>query len=207
MKTRLAVLASAALLGALAGASGCTENRASVQTQMICAPTTTCVFSATCDAQYIGYPTVDKAVNGGYLWLFLQVGNNMPNNGDAALGRANTNDAHIDETSIEYEGALGGTQTIGSNQLVPADGSAVISVRLNLSAATGGAGATTSEVVAHVRLRGYLDDGTRFEAGDFPITVLVCSSGCVGAPADYGCDPTKPVCPDTGQLPFACTTL
>ncbi len=196
MKTTLAALASAVVLGALAGASGCTvENRASVQTQMICAPPASCTFSDACDAQYIGYPTLDKSVNtAGTLWLTLQIGNNMPNNASLELGRANTNDAHIDEASVEYEGAMTGTQTIGSNFDVPAAGTAVVSARLNLAAAAAG------EVLAHLRFRGYLDDGTRFETGDFPISVVVCASGC--APVACGgltCPPDS-----EGQLPIAC---
>ncbi len=201
MKTRIAVLASAVLLGALAGANGCTDNRASVQPQMICAPTNNCTFSSTCDAQYIGYPTLDKgASTNDTVWLVLQVGNNMTNNANVELGRANTNDAHLDETVIEYEGAMVGTQSVGSNFDVPAAGTAVVSVKLYLSGATAGTGVATNEVIAHIRFRGYLDDGTRFETGDFPVTVLVCSSGC--APVACG-GATCP--PDSeGQLPLAC---
>ena len=197
MKTRLTALALAAALGALAGASGCTtENRASVQTQAICMPTTACTFSAKCDAQYIGYPTVDKAVDTtGTLWLFLQIGNLLENNANVALGRTNTNDAHIDETSIEYEGAMGGTQVVGSNYLVPAAGTSVVSAKLSLANAVAG------EVVAHVRFRGYYDDGSRFETGDFPITIVVCASGC--APAACAGLTT---CPPNGegQRPLVC---
>lgn len=201
MKTRLAALASASLLGALAGASGCVDNRASVQAQAICMPTSDCTFAEKCDAQYIGYPTLDKGASAlDELWLTIQVGNQMPNNANVELGRTNTNDAHIDETVVEYEGAMGGEQSIGSNYLVPAGGTAVVSVKLALSGATAGALAATTEVVAHLRFRGYLDDGTRFETGDFPITVLVCASGC--APAACGgltCPPDS-----EGQLPLTC---
>src|SRR5512138_232288 len=200
MKTRLVALASVALLGALAGASGCVENRASVQTQAICMPPDSCTFSETCEAQYIGYPMLDKGASpNDTLWLTLQVGNNMPNNSNVDVGRVNTNDAHIDETVIAYEGAMGGEQSAGSNYLVPAAGTAVVSARLNLTAAVAGAAAATTEVVAHLRFRGYLDDGTRFETGDFPIAVLVCSGGC--APAACG---TFGTCPpgSEGQLPL-----
>ena len=202
MKTRFLTLASAALLGALAGASGCTvENRASVQTQAICMPPTTCTFSETCDTQYIGYMTLDQGASpNDVLWLTLQVANNLPNNEDLSVGRVNTNDAHIDETVIEYEGAMGGEQSVGSNFIVPAAGTAVVSAKLGLAAAVAG------EVVAHLRFRGYFDDGTRFEAGDFPITVTVCASGCAPSEADVGCDPLKGTCPPDsgGQRPFVC---
>ena len=209
MKTRLAAIALAAVLGALAGASGCTvDNRASIQVRSICAPSADCTFKATCDAQYIGYPTLDQAASAsGNLWLFIEVANQLPNTQDLATGRLNTNDAHVDETAIEYEGALAGTSFVGSNIFVPAQGSSIVSVTLSLGSAVAGTAAAPSEVVAHVRLRGYLDDGTRFETGDFPITVKVCDTGCAPTAAAAGCDLAKPVCPADGQLPFTCTPL
>jgi hypothetical protein len=196
MNKSVATLASAALLGALAGASGCVENRASVQTQAICIPTKDCAFAETCDAQYIGYLALDKGTSpNDVLWITVQVANQMPNNEDLSVGRVNTNDAHIDETVIEYEGALGGEQAVGSNFLVPAAGTAVVSAKMSLAAAAAG------EVLAHLRFRGYLDDGTRFETGDFPITVVVTTSGGVSAACGGG--PTCP--PDSeGQLPLTC---
>ncbi len=206
MKTRLAALASAALLGALAAASGCAENRASVQTQRICFPTKDCVFAATCDMQLIGTPALDLDVApNSTLTLFLQVANNLPNNSNVSIGRVNTNDAHIDETYIEYEGSMGGTKAVGSNQLVPAAGTAVVAAEFNLT------GAAAGEVLAHLRFRGYYDDGTRFETGDFPVTIIVCGGGttagaCTMTPTSAGCDPTKLICPNAGQTPFACTT-
>ncbi len=203
MTTRLAIPLAAAL-GLLAGAGGCTtENRASIQTQAICIPNATCAFGATCDANYIGYPTLDLTVNAtGTLWLFLQVRNQMPANGDPGLGRVNTNDAHIDETRVEYEGAMAGTQSIGSSFSVAADSTAVVSVKLSL------AGAVDGEAVAHVRFRGYLDDGTRFESGDFPITIVVCGSGTGSTTG--GCAPAAcaggPTCPPDGEgsRPLVC---
>ncbi len=196
MKTRILTLASVALLGALAGASGCSENRASVQTQAICVPTNDCKFSDACDAQYIGYVELDKNTStNDVLWLLLQVANNLPNNANEAIGRTNTNDAHIDETSIEYEGAVGGEETVGSNFWVPAAGTAVVSVKMSL----GGAGA--GEVLAHVRFRGYYDDGTRFETGDFPISIRVNPVPAIGAACGGGatCPPES-----EGQLPLTC---
>jgi hypothetical protein len=195
MKTRILALASAAALGAFLGAAGCVENRASVQTQAICAPTDDCTFTETCDAQYIGYVELDKAVSpNDTVWLLLQVGNLVSNNAEPSIGRTNTHDAHIDETSIEYEGAMGGEELVGSNFQVPAAGTAVVSVKMSLGAAT------TGEVLAHIRFRGYYDDGTRFETGDFPVTVKVTQS-VGGLPV---C-PTGTCPPDSeGQLPLTC---
>src|SRR5512143_2713466 len=196
MKTRLAALATAAALGALAGAGGCVDNRASIQLQAICAPPATCTFTEKCDAQYIGYPALDKGASpNDTLWLTLQVANQLPNNQNLDTGRLNTNNAHVDEVAIEFEGGLTGTQTTGSNYEIPAEGTSVISTQLDLAAAAAG------EVLARIRARGYLDDGTRFETGEFPVTVIVCASGC--APAACGGGRTCP--PDSeGQLPLAC---
>jgi hypothetical protein len=201
MKTRIAALASAALLGALAAASGCVDNRASIQVQAICVPNDTCEFAETCDAQYIGYPTLDKTTSASDdLWLLLQVENQLPENEDLGTGRLNTNDAHVDETVIAYEGAMAGEQSIGSNVLVPAQGTAVISVKLDLSPSPAPGAGATAEALARVRLRGYYDDGTRFETGDFPILIKICS-GCVPA---AGC--LVGTCPPAsdGQLPLTC---
>lgn len=193
MKTRLATIA-AALVGAAFGAGGCiTENRASLQTQAICFPTADCTFGATCGAQYIATPTLDKGASADdTLVLFLQIANQLPNNEDRSVGRTNTNDAHIDETVIEYEGAMGGTQASGSSFRVPASGTAVVSASFTLTNAAAG------EVLAHLRFRGYYDDGTRFETGDFPIAIDVCATGC----APVAC--TTAACPAEGQRPLEC---
>jgi hypothetical protein len=208
MKTRLTALALAAALGAAAGAGGCTvDPRASIQLQTICAPTDACTFKDTCDAQYIGYPTMDLGNSpSDTLWLFLQVANQSPNNADPGTNRVNTADAHIDETDVTYEGALNGSETYGSVFTVPAGGHSVISVQLHLGGATGGAGAAANEVLANVRVKGSYDDGTRFESGPFPITVRVCSAGCGATSASLGCDPAKGACPprSDGQLPLGC---
>ncbi len=197
MKSTPLALATAALLGALAGASGCADNRASIQIQAVCVPTDDCTFGETCDAQYIGYPTLDTtASTSDALWLVLQVENQLPDNSDAELGRLNTNDAHVDETVIEYEGSTGtlGPAAIGSNFYVPATGSAVVSVRVPL------AGAAAGLVRASIRMRGYLDDASTFETGEFPVVVRICA-GCVGS-----CGAGIGTCPpdSNGQLPIVC---
>ncbi len=206
MKTRLSAIALAAAFGA--AVSGCTtDQRQSVQIQTICVPSTSCTFKNACDAQYIGYPALDLAASPTQtLWLTVQVANQLPNNADPSVGKVNTNDAHIDETDVTYEGALVRTESYGSVFNVPAGSTAVISVQLHLVGATGGAGAATNEVLANVKLKGSLDDGTRFESGPFPITVKVCQSGCGATSASLGCDPLKGICPpqSDGQLPLVC---
>jgi hypothetical protein len=132
----------------------------------------------------------------------LQVANNLPDNADDKLGRANTNDAHIDEIYVEYEGAASGATAVGANYTVPAGGTAVVSAKFPLGTATNG------EVLAHLRFRGYYDDGTRFETGDFPITIVVCAVGGAGtcAPVPSACVGVE-TCPPigAGQLPLNCS--
>ncbi len=208
MKPRATPLALPLLaLAVLAGASGCADN-ASVEVQAICNPTDDCTFAGKCDTQYIGYPTLDletavasRLPPNADLWLMLQVSNQLPNNASADRWRVNTNDAHVDTTTIEYEGAKSGTQEIGSNYLVPANSTSVVSVKLNLTGAV--ATAVGAMVVAHVRLSGYFDDGTRFETGDFPIAVVVCA-GC----ASEACGTGVSTCPPNseGQTPLTCGT-
>jgi hypothetical protein len=202
MKTR-ALLLALPLLAVLS----CRDNLASVQIQAVCMPTKTCLFGATCDAQFIGFPTVD-AVQSGQLWLMLQVANQLPNNASSERGKLNTNDAHLDEVVVDYEGApLPRDTYVLANQRVPAAGTAVVSVLpIRRSAATSAAlaafapTAATRDMVANVRLRGYTDDGSRFETGEFPVSIHVCSS-CVS-----GCPAGEFACPEPFQEPSVCGT-
>jgi hypothetical protein len=202
MKTRLTPLAP---LVALAVAfSGCAEdNDASITMRAICVPTDDCTFAETCDAQYIGYPTLDVAVSQS-LWLFLEVANQLPNNADAALGRTNTNDAQITEAVIEYERVALPRVAVRSAYLVPANGSAVISVQVipdSLGAGAVLAGAAPVEAIANVRLRGRYFHGDDFETGEFPVAVRICN-GCLG-PQCGGARTCPPQ--SEGQLPLSCT--
>ncbi len=196
MKLRATSLASLLALAALAGASGCADNPA-VEIQAICAPPTSCTFKGKCDAQYIGFPTLDKGVSAtDVIALELQLANGLANNADKGTWRVNTNDAHVDEVEIQFEGTLGGIQGMRSNYQVPAGGTTVVSVKMNL------AGAAAGTVVGYVRMRGYFDDGTRFETEQFPIAVTVCDTGCAPAACvGLTCPPDS-----EGQRPLACMT-
>jgi hypothetical protein len=203
MKTRNAVLASALAFGAALFGHGCADDRASVQIQSVCAPPDTCAFSGACEAQYISWPTLDTAASAtDTVFLYLQVENQLPDNGNPDIGRLNTNDAHVDEAVIEYEGFPLPKAVVGSNFNIPASETSVVKVEVISSTAGTALGAFTGEVVANLRLRGYYDDGTRFETGEFPITVRICS-GCVGLSCAGG-----PSCPPNsdGQLPISCPT-
>lgn len=202
MKTRALLLALPLL--ALAG---CRDNRASITLTGICALSTSCRFAGKCDAYYAGEPVIDAATSPtGYLPIFIEAENQMPDNADKNIRRTNTNDAHVDEIVVEYGGLALPRQVMGTQQLVPAASSSVIGV--NLIPASLGAQpalaayaptATTREMTATVTLRGYFDDGTRFETGEYPIAVQVCSGCLTPCAVSTACPPGV-----DGVAPRAC---
>lgn len=203
MKPRLALL----LAALAAGAAGCArDNDASVTMRAVCFPTDDCTFAETCDAQFIGFPTLDLAVS-NRLWLFLEVGNQLPNNADETIGRTNTNDALVTAFQVDYERVAAPRVHLGMAQSVPANGSAVISVEAvppepAVTAALQAVAPTAAgvEVIAKVRLLGRYTSGEDFETGEFPIAVRVCT-GCLGL--QCGGAPTCPPASE-GQLPLVC---
>jgi len=196
MKTRAFLLALPLL--ALAA---CADNRASVQVQAVCSATDDCTFAETCDTQALGNPIIDTART-KVLDLPLQVENQLPDNTNRAIGKTNTNDAHIDEAVVEYQGAYTGRAVLEMNAVVFASGSSVIFVQIipSVVGTALGAPGTPREVLANLKLRGYYDDGTRFETGEFPVAIKVCTTGC--APT---CT-SGIYCPHAGQYPVACGT-
>lgn len=186
MKTRTLLLALPVL-----AALSCKDNRASVQIQAICSPPADCKeFTAGgCAFQYIGFTEFDAKV-AERLWLFLQVENQLAENSKAEQGKLNTNDAHLTEAVIEYDGfplpraayklpnfdLPANTKSVISVDVIPAsfDASGAITT---LALAT--AGGNDRDLVAKLRLRGYYDDGGEFETGEFPIGIRVCN-GCLG---------------------------
>ncbi|HET8539365.1 MAG TPA: hypothetical protein VFL83_05790 [Anaeromyxobacter sp.] len=202
MQKSLVIAAAAALLGALAGASGCVDNRASIQVQMICQPTSDCTFPEDgCELEYAGYPVYDRALGtGDVLRVFLQIANQLADNSDASSGRLNTNGAHVDEIETELAGVVSGTYTVGVNAFIETSSVSVLAVPIPVGDSSL-VGAPTGELLARVRFRGYYDDGTRWETGAFPITALVCS-GCLTAK----CGTAPSTCPESGegQRPLEC---
>ena len=202
MKTRALLLALPLL--ALAG---CRDNRASITLTGICSLTASCTFAGKCDAYLAGEPVIDAATSAsGILTIFVEAENQAPDNTDRDIYRTNTNNAHVDELVVEYSGLALPRQVMGTQQIVPAGGTSVIAVDLipgSLGALPALAAyaptAIPREMTATVTLRGYFDDGTRFETGEFPVAVGVCS-GCVAAcTAGIACPPGN-----DGQLPRAC---
>jgi hypothetical protein len=203
MKTRALLLALPLL-----AVAGCRDNRASVKIQSICAPTSDCTFSASCDQVYVGYPTLDTLANAnGSLHLYFELKNDLPNNRDVLTGRVNTNDAHVDETVVEFLGPGLAGATLATQHTVPAGGNTVVRIEvipqvLGARAALQAYAPTTvpRDLVANLRVRGYYDDGSRFETGEFPVAVRICQ-GCVGTVCGGGatCPPNN-----DGQLPISC---
>jgi hypothetical protein len=206
VKTRALILALP-----LVAVAACRDNHASVNVQAICAVPDSCKFSAgTCDAVFIGYPTIDVGITDS-LMLFIQVGNQLPDITNLANGKVNTNDAHVDQTVVDFEGPALPQAVLQTNMRIPTNGTTVIGVEvipaiINPTAALQAyapAGLPARDMVANLRLRGYYDDGTRFETGQFPIGVRVCQgAGC----ATLVCPAGKLYCPAPGQSPASCFT-
>lgn len=207
-----------ALLLPLLALAACRDNGASVQIQQICAPTKTCSFTGKCDAQALGNPVWDPTVT-EYVTLILQVSNLLPDNSNKEAGKLNTNDAHVDSATIDYGGAMGGTGSTTATGDIPANGTSVVWVDVVPVASSGPITASTSipafpayaGLTAKIRLRGYLDDGTRFETAQFPVVIQV-STGTSTHPDAYVPSPTNTTvglqctlaCPHVGQWPGVC---
>jgi hypothetical protein len=204
MKTRALILALP-----LVALAACRDNRASVNVQAICAVPDTCKFqSGTCDAVYISYPTIDAGMTDS-LMLFIQVANQLPDITNIPNGRTNTNDAHVDQTVVDFEGPALSQAILQTNMRIPANGSSVIGIEvipasINPAAALQAyapAGLPARDMIANLKLRGYYDDGTRFETGEFPIGIRVCQGmGC----STVVCPAGTLYCPAPGQAPANC---
>ncbi len=199
MRSTLALLALPLL-----GLAGCiVDNNASVRVHSICAPpddAAACVFADTCDAETIGPNVLDVSLT-NFLWTPIQVDNQRPDNGDLNVQRVNTSTAWVQEYEVEYEGValpIARGPILGS-AVVPADGSAVISV-LPINEATGNllAGALPAggavDLVAKLKIAGVYGDTSTFESGVFEVPIRVCS-GCIGG---------YPACPTAGDVRFFC---
>ena len=205
MNTRALLLALPLLA---LGLGGCRDNRASVSIHGICSVPASCTFSGKCEAFALDVPTIDAGTStSGRLLVAIEVENQLANNAQAETFRTNTNDAHVDEFMVTYEGISLPRQVIGTQAIVPTGGTAVVAVEiipaaLNALGTLGLYGPTTTprEMTAVLKLGGYWDDGSRWETGEFPIAVRVCT-GCVPSCAN----PAATCPPDSnGQLPIAC---
>jgi len=180
MNTRALALATA-LTGLSLGACTSPNESVSISLSAVCALTDACTFSAECEAQYIGEIMFD-AVQATELWLPVQVNNQLLNNADESIGRVNTNDAHITSFEMTYQGFALATATVAVSQRVPAGGTATVGLALvppqpGLLAPP----AASGQVLARVVAKGFFENGSSFETGEFPIAFTFCSA-CVGPP-------------------------
>lgn len=199
------------LLGALVGGVGCLDDRAqtSVQMAQICSATDDCTFAATCDQQHIGSVIIDVSLT-NELVLFLQMNNQLQNNADLASGRVNTNNAHLTQVTVEYDGVAlpSGGSSPPANIQIPANGSTTAGV-VAVHAAAGNAlallPALPVEFTARIKGHGYFDNGRTFETGEYPVRMVACD-GCLGVIA---CTPPAlpQACPGFGQTPAAQTCV
>jgi hypothetical protein len=204
MKTRALPLALPLLL-----LLSCTrENHASVAVQLICYPTDTCTFSSTCDKTLIGSALLDVSVSHSAM-LFLQVENQLTDNTNKDSGLLNTNGAHVNQVSVSYDQvALPTDNYYVSNMGIPAGSKSVIAIDAvrdlpqNFAALNAG-GAANETLVAKIKLRGYYDDGSNFETGEFTTGIDLCA-GCIPLPQ---CPAGNRACPFEGMEPVGCGTV
>jgi hypothetical protein len=197
MTTRLAVLACALALGAALGVQGCAQDRAAIQIQALCYPDESCGGDGGCGALLTGVPMLKGTTSGSSRFVvLLQVENQLPNNADLDLGRLNTNDAHVDGAAIEFEDGAAPSAEIHTNSWIAAGSISTVLAWIPVPAGT-----AAGTKVAQLRLRGYLDDGTRFETGDFAITFEYCTTCTI-----VGCGAEGVLCPPgaTSQEPVVC---
>jgi hypothetical protein len=199
-----------ALLLSIVALASCRDNRASLSVQAICFPTDTCAFSDKCESTVIGNIVMDiSQVHAAT--LFLQVENQLPDNSSSDTKRLDTNGAHVNQVSVEYGGiALPKDVYNTANMFVPTAGSAVIAVNAvrplapNVAALNAAVPAGTAKGLdAKIRLNGYLDDGSSFETGEFPVGITVCN-GCLPSPQ---CGAGKAACPFEGMDPVGCGSI
>jgi hypothetical protein len=144
----------------------------------VCALTDDCTFAAECDAQYIGGYVFDSSLASQF-WVPVQVNNRLVNNADASVGRVNSNDIHITSFNVAYSGFALASASTTVNFRVPAAGAATVGMYIvPPQAAAIAAPAVTHEVVALVKAKGYVEDGTSFETGEFPVAFTWCD-GCL----------------------------
>lgn len=213
MKTR----ALAVLLPLLALA-GCADNNVSLQIVALCAPPDDgCTFESQCELQYLGTNRIDLGVTLAYS-SFLEIRNQTRLNADEEAGRPNTHDAYVEEYTVEYEVAgltlPSVTKRVAAGPtFIPAEGSAVVRVepipfeigtQLDAQFPVTVPATSAVEVVARIRLRGFLADQATWETAEYPIPIQACH-GCVGAATCADPAALAFYCPQPGQSPYSLT--
>ncbi|HUL59237.1 MAG TPA: hypothetical protein VLU43_08180 [Anaeromyxobacteraceae bacterium] len=215
------------VLAALLFASGCVDNRSSVEIFGICAPPTqadTCSEAATC-ANSLASPRLDHYLTVTFagatvdnpLESWFQFNNQLVNNADVETGRVNTNDFTATELHLSYDASgvsIPSVHFATGAFTVPAAGTTTMVLSLipetlspQIGAAMTARGLTNVPVVVHLRLFGHLLDGSTIETGTFDVAVNVYNDDLCNATVGPAADPPflSPCdCPTAGQSPFFC---
>jgi hypothetical protein len=160
--------------------------------------------------------TVNTAVDGGggavtnTLLAFVQVDNQLLDNADPAAGRVNTNDFIGEEYLISFRGLPGLSDVVfpanftvraesSSTPVVPIiPPSTMVQIAAAIPDPPAGAPATPRLVIAEVKIRGHLLDGSTIETGAMEFAVDVFDEAFTPA----GCPTVGDVrfyCPNAGQ--------
>jgi hypothetical protein len=196
-----------------AGLGGCTGDQASIEIFAICSPpadATACGTSGTCDKLLAApRPFVylrDSLGNPNGLFLFVQVNNQLPKNGDLTAGRVNTNDFLVERYKYRFPGTGLADIEVPANGTVPAASSSTpvvpllpVEVSPDLRTLMNAAGATTAVVSVELRIAGRLTDGSSHETGVFKVAVDVVNAQFPGFGCPKAGDVVTAVCPNDGQ--------
>jgi hypothetical protein len=136
--------------------------------------------------------------------LFMEIDNELPDNGDEKARRANTNDFTIEEWTYKFSGAAAPDTTYkqttfiesGSSRtpvvpVIPANALAALAA----SIPAGGSAVVSVEMTA----KGHLLDGSGYEAGPWTIAVDVFNAAAGAPTCDKAGDVVIAMCPHGGQ--------
>jgi hypothetical protein len=206
---KIRTLAATALATALAG---CSAEFSGVAIYEICSPpdpeatSGSCLYPATCSAQFGGTPKLDVLTAALPFRLPVQINNTLPDNSDPANGRINTNNAVIETLELTYTGVALDPVTVPTSIRVGTNGSSGALLELIPVAyfpSLVPAGAATTSLVVNVRGRGVLDSQSSFTTAWFQVPVQICA-GCLAGSCPPGtvvasCPGTAPGATSPGQ--------
>jgi hypothetical protein len=198
----------------VASASSCADNDASILIIGILAPPTSsgtgatamCTYTANITGPFLlGGSTVDFAFTREYIPSLL-IGNQLQPTGNAAIGRAETDNVNIEGAivTVSDEGTgevLDSYTVVGSAFAQPSSGgepglgifaTTIISPKV---ADTLGAFSGTKLLVSNVKVYGITSGGTHIESAEVPFEVNACI-GCLVAFSTAADDPASPKQPN-----------
>jgi hypothetical protein len=187
------ILSLVILLGT-AASSGCAPDRGSLEAFAICAMTKDCTFKNECDLVVMGAIQYDSGATVA-LEFPIQLNNQLLNNANPALGRVNTNDAHVTGYILDFDpgGPADMTLEVG-HHTVPAASSQLVWVYAAPPSSP------TGNYSVNISFFGYYDNGHEFETPPFPIALEV---GTFTAACPVG---EVLTCGNSFQSVYACDT-